>query len=61
VPTVLKGSFKADDMFFVIGVGLFQFIENLDFFQPSAIPIKNEKLAEAWKSEKRVLTLSPGT
>lgn len=33
-------------MFFVIGVGLFQFIENLDFFQPSAVP-KNEKLGEA--------------
>jgi hypothetical protein len=41
VPTVLKGSFEADDMFFVIGVGLFQFIENLDFLQPSAIPKKS--------------------
>jgi hypothetical protein len=36
--TVFKGSFEPNDMFFVIGVSLFQFIENLDLLQPSTIP-----------------------
>jgi hypothetical protein len=37
---MLEGTFKSDDMFLILRICLLQFIENLDFLQASAIPVR---------------------
>lgn len=38
VPAMFEGSFKPDDMFFVIRIGLLKFIEHLHFLKTCFVP-----------------------
>jgi hypothetical protein len=58
VPTMFKGSLYSDDMFFVIWIGLLEFIQHLYFFETGFVPgrrirreiarIKNNAHMDSW-------------
>ena len=57
---MLKSSFQADDVFFVIRISLSQSIKNLDLLQAGAIPEEITSVRKPPSQKKQELTWIPG-